>query len=245
MRDLELKIVSNTKLHGDVYLLKMEAEDDLSSFIKPGQFAELELDGHFLRRPLSIADCEGRSVSFIYKTIGRGTKELTQYKAGKKLKTMLGLGNGFDLSKAKKPLFVAGGIGIAPFLYLGKAFNKMGIRPTLIIGFKNEKEVGGLELYKDYMDIIVTTDDGTYGEKGNPVSYLKSHEVDFDYYYACGPLVMLKFLSEAFNNGELSLEARMGCGFGACMGCSIMLKDGSSKRICREGPIFKAEELAL
>ena len=243
MKDVSLTIKENRLLHGDVYLLR--AEGDVSAIKGPGQFAELELDGHFLRRPLSIADYDEKSVTFVYKTIGKGTKELTQYPVGKKLDVILGLGNGFDLSKAKKPLFVAGGIGIAPFLALGKAFVAKGIRPTMVIGFKTKDEVGGLELYAPYMDIIVTTDDGSFGEKGNPVSYLKAHKVDFDYYYGCGPLIMLKFLIEAFQNGEVSLEARMGCGFGACMGCSIQLKDGSAKRICREGPVFKAEELDL
>ncbi|MCR5091949.1 MAG: dihydroorotate dehydrogenase electron transfer subunit [Bacilli bacterium] len=244
MEDLSLKIVENHLLHGDVYLLKMESKEPFKG-LRPGQFAELELDGHFLRRPLSLADFDTNSVTFLYKVVGKGTKELTEYQLGEHIQTIMGLGNGFDIEASKKPLFVAGGIGIAPFIALGKAFASKGIRPTMIVGFKNKDEVGGLELYSPYMDIIVTTDDGSYGEKGNPVSYLKSHKVDFDYYYACGPLIMLKFLSEAFSNGELSLEARMGCGIGACMGCSIMLKDGSAKRICREGPIFKAEVLSL
>ena len=133
---------------------------------------------------------------------------------------------------------------MAPLYKLAKDFTNKGIKPTIILGFKNREEVCYVEEFSKYGNVIVTTDDGTYGYKGNPVSYLKENNVDYDYYYACGPQIMLKFLTLYSLNGEVSLEARMGCGFGACMGCSIETKNGV-KRVCKEGPVFYSSEVIL
>ena len=158
--------------------------------------------------------------------------------------TLVGLGNGFDTSKANRPLLIGGGIGIAPLYHLAKVLVKEGKKPLIVLGFKNKDEVIYEEEFASFGKVYVTTDDGSYGYKGNPVSFLKENQLDFDYYYACGPQVMLKYLSLAYPNGEVSLEARMGCGFGACMGCSIETTTGP-KRVCKEGPVFVSSEVKL
>ncbi len=234
------EIIENTKLTNDVYKMRIKGNTD--AIKHSGEFLELKLDSKFLRRPFSINDYDENSITILYKILGQGTKEMTKYEIGKKVNAIIGLGNGFDENKSKKPLLIGGGIGIAPLYNLGKKFNELGINPTFILGFKNKDEIFYLEEFKSLGKVIVTTDDGTFGYKGNAVSYLKENNLDFDYYYACGPLVMLKYLSLYNANGDLSLEARMGCGFGACMGCSIETKDGV-KRVCKEGPVFSAKEV--
>lgn len=239
---VDLKVVSNVKVGLDTYLLKLSG--DTSSIKNPGEFAELKLNNYYLRRPLSIHDYDENNVEFLYKVLGHGTKDLTSYKEGDVINTILGLGNGFQDLDSKYPLLIGGGIGVAPLFNLAKEFNKRGIKPTLILGYKNINEVSLVEKFSEVANLIITTDDGSYGYKGNPVSYLKNNNVKFDKYYACGPLIMLKFLTEFNQNGYVSLEARMGCGFGACMGCSIETKNGV-KRVCKEGPVFSAVEVIL
>ena len=242
MNEINFEILSNEKVGKDIYRLAMKG--DVSSVTNVGQFAMLSLPNHYLRRPISIHEVKANEIVFLYKILGQGTKELSTYQKGNVLPTLVGLGNGFDITKAKKPLLIGGGIGIAPLYDLAKQFSLYGIKPIILLGFKTREEVFYEEEFKQYGDVIIVSDDGTYGEKGNPVSYLKNHSIDFDYYYACGPYIMLKYLTQAFKNGEVSLEARMGCGFGACMGCSIMTKNGV-KRICKEGPVFLATEVDL
>ncbi len=240
MKVVDLTVVENIQIKNDIYLLTLEG--DTSAIKHSGEFAELKLDKYYLRRPLSIHDYSANQVKFLYKVLGHGTKDLTKYKKGDVINTILGLGNGFDDSKSKNPLLIGGGIGIAPLYNLAKEFNKKGIRPNIILGFKNIDEVCYIKEFEALGNVVVTTDDGTYGYKGNPVSYLKENNVEYDYYYACGPLVMLKFLSMYSKLGCVSLEARMGCGFGACMGCSIKTSFGP-KRVCKEGPVFTSSEV--
>lgn len=242
MKEVILEVVSNVQIKNDIYLLTLTG--DVSEIKNSGEFAELKLDGYYLRRPISIHDVLDNSVKFLYKVLGHGTRDLTKYKKGDKISTLLGLGNGFINKDSKKPLLIGGGIGMAPLYKLAKDFCDKGIKSTLILGFKNKDEVCYIEEFDKFANVIVTTDDGSYGYKGNPVSYLKDNNLEYDYYYACGPQIMLKFLTQFDQNGEVSLEARMGCGFGACMGCSIETKNGV-KRVCKEGPVFKASEVLL
>lgn len=234
-------IVENRKIIDSVYLMKVETSG-LS--IRPGEFANISIDGHFLRRPISINDVVGNTISFLYKVVGQGTKEMSEYPIGKKLDILFNLGNGFDLSRAEKPLLIGGGIGIAPLFYLAKSFLDLGIKPIAVLGFKNKNEVFFIDEFSKLCQTYILTDDGSIGSKGNPVSFLKENRLDYDHYYACGPSIMLHYLTESFKNGEASLEARMGCGFGACMGCSIETSNGI-KRICKEGPVFLATEVRL
>ena len=242
MKEVILEVVDNINVKNDIYLLTLSG--DVSEIKNSGEFAELKLNNYYLRRPISIHDVENNTVKFLYKVLGHGTRDLTKYKKGDKIPTILGLGNGFINKYSKKPLLIGGGIGMAPLYKLAKDFTNKGIKPTIILGFKNREEVCYVEEFSNYGNVIVTTDDGTYGYKGNPVSYLKENNVDYDYYYACGPQIMLKFLTLYSLNGEVSLEARMGCGFGACMGCSIETKNGV-KRVCKEGPVFYSSEVIL
>ena len=240
MENVILEVVSNVKVGKDVYLMRLEG--DLSSINNPGEFVEIKLDNYYLRRPISVCDFSSNHLDLLYKVLGKGTKDMSSYEKGKKLDVIVNLGNGFDVSVSNKPLLVAGGIGIAPMFALAKSFNNKGIKPTLIYGAASESDLVLLDELSKYCELIVCTDDGSLGYKGNVVSYLKENNVDFDKYYACGPQVMLKYLSLFNGNGYVSLEARMGCGFGACMGCSIMTTSGP-KRVCKEGPVFEASEV--
>ncbi len=240
MKIVDLEVVSNELIKNDIYLLTLKG--DTSEIKHSGEFAELKLDKFYLRRPLSIHDYSSTEVKFLYKILGRGTKDLTTYKKGDVINTILGLGNGFNDEISSSPLLIGGGIGIAPLYNLAKRFFANGKKVKIILGFKNIDEVCYIEEFKKLGEVIITTDDGSFGEKGNPVTYLKEHDINYDYYYACGPLVMLKYLSKYSSKGFVSLEARMGCGFGACMGCSIKTTKGP-QRVCKEGPVFSSSEV--
>ncbi len=240
MKEQIFTIIENKKVGKDVFLLTLKG--DTTCLRGSGQFANLKLRDYYLRRPLSIFDYTENTVTFLYKVLGKGTDSLSRYEIGEEISILIPLGNGFDTSISNKPLLIGGGIGIAPLYHLGKEFKEKGIDVTYLFGFKNKDEIMMIDAYKKLGNVIITTDDGSYGFKGNPVSYLKENKIDFDKYFACGPSIMLKYLCLENTNGEVSLEARMGCGFGACMGCSIKTTDGY-KRVCKEGPVFKASEV--
>ena len=240
MENVKLKIASNIKVGDGIYLMKLIG--DLSSIKNPGEFVEIKLDNYYLRRPISVCDYSDKHLNLLYKVLGHGTRDMTTYPVGKKLDVLVNLGNGFDLTKAKKPLLIAGGIGVAPMFALARKFNEMNIKPTILYGASSKRDLVMLEELSKFGELICCSDDGSYGYKGNVVSYLKEHNIEFDTYYACGPQIMLKFLAEYSTSGYVSLEARMGCGFGACMGCSIQTTNGP-KRVCKEGPVFLASEV--
>ena len=240
MKNVILKIKENKQLSNDIYLMKLEG--DLSEIKNPGEFVEIKLDNYYLRRPISVHNYSKNELTLLYKVLGRGTNDLSKYQIGKELDVLVGLGNGFDISKSNKPLLIAGGIGIAPMYNLALKFNKLGIKPTLIYGVSRESDLVLIDEFSKICNLIICSDDGSQGFKGNVVSYLKENKIDFDKYYACGPQVMLKYLKQYSENGYVSLEARMGCGFGACMGCSIETTHGP-KRVCKEGPVFEASEV--
>ena len=240
MKNVILKITENKQLSKDIFLLKLEG--DLTEIKNPGEFVEIKLDNYYLRRPISVHDFNNTSLTLLYKVLGRGTNDLSTYEIGKELDVLVGLGNGFDVSKSKKPLLIAGGIGIAPMYNLALKFNNLGIKPTLIYGISREIDLVLIEEFSKITNLIICSDDGSVGYKGNVVSYLKENNLNFDKYYACGPQIMLKFLKQFNEDGYVSLEVRMGCGFGACMGCSIETINGP-KRVCKEGPVFEASEV--
>ena len=238
MKQELLRVVKNSKLNDSIYVMQL---DGVSENMQSGQFVEIALPGKFLRRPFSVADYENGVLTVLYKVVGGGTEQMTKIKVGEKLDVLTGLGNTFDLGKTQSPILLGGGIGVAPIYGLSKAFNRNGIKPTAILGFRNKSEIFYREEFEKLANVIICTDDGSEGLKGNAVDALKKLG-GADYYYACGPMVMLKALSSSFKNGQVSLEARMGCGFGACMGCSIKTVNGN-KRVCKEGPVFSAEEV--
>ena len=208
---------------------------------KPGQFVNLSVPGdHFLKRPFSIADQNGDEILLIYKVFGSGTKALSEVKVGEQLDGLTCLGNGFTLKQHAHVYLIGGGVGIPPLYYLAKSLLKKNIELTIVLGFNKKAECFFIDEFKALGKVVVTTMDGSNGIKGNVLEGVKNKAVD--YYYAVGPTVMLKALTKDFRVGQVSLEERMGCGFGACMGCSIKTKSGA-QRVCKEGPVFEVEDM--
>ncbi|MBQ8774404.1 MAG: dihydroorotate dehydrogenase electron transfer subunit [Alistipes sp.] len=236
-------ILSNEPLTPAVY--RMVLEGDTQYITRSGQFINIELTGKFLRRPISVADYDERTVTIIYKVVGSGTEQMRGMVAGEKLDILTGLGNGFSTDNdAKRPLLVGGGVGVPPMYNLCKRLLSEGKRPTVIIGFNTKAELFYEEEFKALgVDVVVATADGSAGVKGFVTDAIREAKVEFDYLYTCGPLPMLKALYDATDTpAEFSFEERMGCGFGACMGCSCKTKYGN-KRICKDGPVLKREEI--
>lgn len=239
MENVKLTIDKNVKVGSDIYLMRLVG--NTSAIKNPGEFINITVPNYYLRRPISVFNFGDGFVEILYKVLGHGTKDMSTFEKGMVLDVLVGLGNGFAL-KDCKPLLVGGGIGIAPLYALAKAFNKQGIRPQLVYGARSKNDIVLVEELKELCDLYIATDDGTLGFKGNVIDCIKANNLDFDYYYSCGPFKMLEFLSKAYPNGCVSLEARMGCGFGACMGCSIETTNGP-KRVCKEGPVFESNEV--
>jgi dihydroorotate dehydrogenase electron transfer subunit len=236
------KIIENKKIAFNVY--KMILEGDTSYITKPGQFINIEIDGFYLRRPISVCDWDEKTITIIYKVVGNGTEKLSTYKNGETLDILTGLGNGFEISKSgEKPLLIGGGVGTPPMYGLCKKLIHENIKPIVILGFTSCKDVFYEEEFKKLgTDVYISTNDGSYGTKGFVTDIIKDLE-EYTYYYACGPEPMLKAVYNTTNsNGELSFEERMGCGFGACMGCTCKTKYGN-KRICKDGPVLEKEEI--
>lgn len=240
MKDSILEIVSNEALKKDVYRLTMCG--DTFAGIIPGQFVNIKLDGAFLRRPLSVCDIQDDRLTVVYKVKGAGTELLSSMQRGK-LDVLTELGNGFDMDvSGDAPLLIGGGLGFTPLYYLAKKFVARGTVPAVILGFNTSEEV----LYEDEFltlgaRVLVSTADGSYGKKGFVTDIMP--ETDYTYFYSCGPEAMFEAIHKAaVTGGEFSFEARMGCGFGACMGCTCKTLTGS-KRICKDGPVMKRDEL--
>lgn len=240
MKNVILTVEFNKQVSKDIYLMRLVG--DTKDIKNPGEFIEIKLDNFYLRRPISVCEFSDQHVDILYKILGQGTNDMSTWKKGKNVDVIIGLGNGFDIKIAAKPLLIAGGIGIAPMFALARKFNEINIKPTIIYGASRTSDLVLLDELKSLGNLIICTDDGSVGYKGNVVSYLKENNIDFDKYYACGPQIMLQKLAEFNDNGFLSLEARMGCGFGVCMGCTIKTSNGP-KRVCKEGPIFNASEV--
>ena len=236
-------ILSNEPLTPAVY--RMVLEGDTQYITRSGQFINIELEGKFLRRPISVSDYDDKSVTIIYKVVGRGTEQMKGMEAGKKLDILTGLGNGFNTENSgNRPLLVGGGVGVPPMYNLCKRLLSEGKRPVVIIGFNTKEEVFYYEEFKALgVDVYCSTADGSFGTKGFVTDVIRSEGLEFDYLYTCGPLPMLKALYDATAvDGEYSFEERMGCGFGACMGCTCKTKYGN-KRICKDGPVLKRDEI--
>lgn len=233
------KILSNEKIAKDVY--KMVLEGDTQYITAPGQFINIRLAGKFLRRPISVCDCDGSTITIIYKVVGSGTEYMSKLEKGTVLDILTGLGNGYDISKSTKPLLIGGGVGVPPLYMLAKKLIASGQKPVVILGFNTKDEIFYEEEFKSIgCDVRVTTVDGSYGIKGYVTDAFPD---DYDYFYTCGPMPMFRAIEKAANtSGQYSFEERMGCGFGACMGCSCKTKYGS-KRICKDGPVLEREEI--
>ena len=233
------KILSNTALTADVF--EMVLEGDTSAITSSGQFINIQLDGKFLRRPISVCDYDGSTVTIIYKVVGEGTAQMSKMQQGETLDCLVGLGNGYDISKSQKPLVIGCGVGIPPLYNLTKRLIADGQQPTVILGFNTAGEIFYLDEFKALgCDVRVTTVDGSFGTKGFVTDAM---DCDYDYFYTCGPMPMFRAIeARVQTSGQYSFEERMGCGFGACMGCSCKTKYGY-KRICKDGPVLEREEI--
>ncbi len=241
MKQKRLKIESNRQLNETIYEMTLSGIEDAE--ICPGQFVNLQLEGLFLRRPISVCDAEGDLLKLVYRTVGKGTDQMSRMKPGESIDALLELGNGYDLSAAgERPLLIGGGVGVPPLYLLAKDLIHAGTEVTVLLGFNTASDVFYEEAFRSLgAKVLITTVDGSYGIKGFVTDALPE---TYSCFYACGPLPMLKALySNTKGNGQFSLEERMGCGFGACMGCSIQTRYGT-KRVCKEGPVFWKEDLA-
>jgi len=236
------EIVSNRELAPNTW--EMVIAGDCSEITAPGQFVNIQLDGFFLRRPISVCDCINNRLTIIYKVVGRGTKAMAAMVRGQKLDVLTGLGNGYNLDcSGERPLLIGGGAGVPPMYLLAKQLLKKGVKPVAILGFNKESELFYVEEFKVLgIDVIVCTVDGSVGVKGFVTDGMKAAG-EYTYTYTCGPEPMLKAVyNTSVTSGQYSFEERMGCGFGACMGCSCKTKYGN-KRICKDGPVLVKEEI--
>ena len=241
MKQTVLTVQTNEPIAKNV--MKITLSGDLSAIVRPGQFVNLKLDGFYLRRPISVCDAEGDLLTLIYKTVGDGTRAMAGYGKGKEIDCLVGLGNGYDEKDAgDRPLLVGGGVGVPPLYRLAKRLTAAGKRVTAILGFNTADEVFYENEFRTLgCDVRVTTVDGSRGTRGFVTDAL--HGLDPTCLYTCGPEPMLRALYRATTcPGQFSFERRMGCGFGACMGCTCKTISGN-KRICREGPVLKREEI--
>ena len=240
MKQSIFTIISNEALTRDVY--KMVLAGDTSAITASGQFVNIQLEGLFLRRPISVCDYDSETLTIIYKVVGKGTEAMSRMAKGTKLDILTGLGNGYDLTlSGDRPVLLGGGVGVPPMYNLAKKLVAQGKHVSVILGFNTQTEI----FYEnEFMalgcDVTVTTVDGSYGKQGFVTDALPEN---YTYFYTCGPEPMLKAVYRATStSGQMSFEERMGCGFGACMGCSCKTLTGY-KRICKEGPVMKKEEI--
>ena len=241
MKQLTFEIKSNEQIAKNVYRMRLGGD---TAGILPGQFVNIRVQGQFLRRPISVCNINNGVLTIIYKVVGVGTEVMSHLPIGTQLDVLTVLGNGYDLSKAgDKPLLVGGGVGVPPMYMLARQLREAGKAVRVILGFNTKDEVFYEEEFRALgCDVTVTTVDGSHGTKGFVTNALDGQQ---SYYYTCGPLPMIKALLQAAGtHGEVSMEERMGCGFGACMGCTIQTTQGP-KRVCKEGPVFPANELQL
>ena len=241
MKQEFLTITQNKKIAKDIWLMVLEG--DTSAITASGQFVNIKLDGFYLRRPISVCDYDENTLTIIYKVVGEGTEAMTKLACGEKLDVLLGLGNGYDLSKSgDTPLLIGGGVGVPPMYNLCKKLIAEGKNVSVILGFNTASEI----FYKEEFEalgakVYVSTVDGSAGVKGFVTDVLK--DLEYDYFFTCGPMPMFRAIEKiAATSGQYSFEERMGCGFGACMGCSCKTKYGY-KRICRDGPVLEREEI--
>ena len=240
MKQSLFQIVSNEALTDSVY--KMILSGDTSAITAPGQFVNIQLTGKFLRRPISVCDYDETTLTIIYKVVGAGTEQMSAMKPGEMLDILTGLGNGYDLSlAADRPVLLGGGVGVPPMYNLAKKLIAMGKEVSVILGFNTASEIFYEQEFKALgCKTYVTTVVGSYGKKGFVTDALPEN---YTYFYTCGPEPMLKAVYRATTtSGQMSFEERMGCGFGACMGCSCKTLTGY-KRICKDGPVMKKEEI--
>jgi dihydroorotate dehydrogenase electron transfer subunit len=240
MLKFQYQITENTLIAAKTFKLVLSGESAVD-----GEFVHIAIPDYFLRRPLSICDLEEGRMTIVYKVVGQGTRALSEMESGETLEVLTGLGRGFDPEACReRALLVGGGLGVPPLLLLAKRLKKLGKHVTAVLGFNTADDVLLVEEFRSVCDIVaVSTVDGSVGVKGFVTDAILAIRPISDYFYTCGPMVMMKVVCQALEGpGEVSLEERMGCGAGFCYGCSIQTKNGP-KRVCKDGPVFKKEEL--
>ena len=240
MKQVVLKVVETRAVAAQVQQTVLRG--DVSGITAPGQFVNLRIEGLYLRRPISVCDLGEDTLTLVYKVVGKGTAALSEKKVGEEIDVLTGLGNGYDLSRSgEAPLLIGGGVGVPPLYYLAKKQIEKGVVPQVVLGFNRKEDVFYLREFASLgAAVSLATVDGSMGEKGFVTDLLPEK---YSYFYACGPEPMLKAVWRATtSDGELSFEERMGCGFGACMGCSCKTLTGN-KRICKEGPVLGKGEI--
>ncbi|MCQ2400308.1 MAG: dihydroorotate dehydrogenase electron transfer subunit [Lachnospiraceae bacterium] len=238
----ECVFIITENLHVTENVHRMTLSGDITEIKRPGQFVNIKIDGFFLRRPISVCDVSKNSLTLIYKVVGKGTEALSKMSEGAELSLLTGLGNGYNTSlSGDSPLIIGGGVGVPPLFLLAKKLTGEGKNVSVILGFNKKDEVFYEDEFKRLgCKVSVTTVDGSYGIKGFVTDALPK---DYSYVYTCGPEPMLKAVyKNTVTSGQFSFEERMGCGFGACMGCSCRTITGY-KRICKDGPVMKKEEI--
>ena len=241
MKQTNLTILENTRLADGIYRLRLAG--DTSAITAPGQFVNIKLDGFFLRRPISVCDCVGDNLTLIYKTVGHGTEQMSRVAAGDELDLLTGLGNGYNTKKSGgSPLLVGGGVGVPPMYMLCRELISEGKNVTVVLGFNSKDDVFYENEFRALgADVHIATADGTYGIKGFVTDVIK--DMQYTFFYTCGPEPMFRAMHKIMKMpGQYSFEERMGCGFGACMGCSCKTLTGN-KRICKDGPVMESEEI--
>ncbi len=251
IKDIEALIIANTQVGINTFKMEIDVETDLCGNIKPGQFLMIKTvnfsDDPLLRRALAIADVEESRITLFYDVVGRGTKLLSLFKAGDKIKILFPLGNGtFPLSYEENVL-IGGGIGMAGLTLLGKELLKRGKKVTVVYGAKTKKLLSMESFLRDiFKDVYIFTEDGSAGEKGYATDIL-NELTGKEVIHACGPMPMLKSLYNRGNRFKIfmSFESPMACGWGVCLGCVIKDKNHNFLRVCKEGPVFEKEQVII
>ena len=241
MKQSIFTITENYALTGSVY--RMELEGDTSAITNCGQFVDLRLPEKYLRRPISVCDYAENKLTLIYKVVGSGTEIMASLPVGTRLDVLTGLGNGYDTARSgDKPLLVGGGVGVPPMYNLCKTLIAQGKRPQVVLGFNTGAEIFLAEEFRALgAEVHIATADGSVGTKGFVTDVIQN--LDYSFFYSCGPMPMFRAMEQVMKtSGQYSFEERMGCGFGACMGCTIQVKSGYA-RVCKDGPVFDREEV--
>lgn len=239
-------ILSNIEIAKDIW--RMEIKTTFAQKAKPGQFIEISVPGFYLRRPISICEIKEKEdiLVIIYKVLGQGTEKMTEMSSGDSLDVFGPLGNGFPIEDIDKVLLVGGGVGVPPLYETAKQYRLKGTQVDVVLGFNDKDAIFYKEEFEQLgCNVEIATMDGSFGTKGTVLDAIKANNINTDFISACGPLMMLKALDATYSKGYISLEARMACGLGACMGCVVKDKDGNSLRVCKDGPVFEVGKVAL
>lgn len=239
-------ILSNIEIAKDIW--RMEIKTTFAQKAKPGQFIEISVPGFYLRRPISICEIKEKEdiLVIIYKVLGQGTEKMTELSSGDSLDVFGPLGNGFPIEDIDKVLLVGGGVGVPPLYETAKKYRLKGTQVDVVLGFNDKDAIFYKEEFEQLgCNVEIATMDGSFGTKGTVLDAIKANNINTDFISACGPLMMLKALDATYSKGYISLEARMACGLGACMGCVVKDKDGNSLRVCKDGPVFEVGKVAL